>query len=395
MRVRKEEAAGTRSRGALDRYVVAVAALFIIGLAIRLHSAATCAAVPSYSDMAEYDQLASEGTFNAHRPPLYPLFLRAIYALFGAGNHRAVFVIQSILSSCAIVLLYRAVSRMWSRRAGIIAAAVYCVYPGLIMYNLTTLTESASVLIAVAIMAVAVSSLGDRRKAIAQGLIVGIGALTKPAFLFFVPGMLVTMKRRTIFLVVFLCALAPWILYNAVANHELVLVSDTGALNFYMSYNSDAKGTFLALKEWESVPAGEYVRRGLDFIRNNKLQTAEIIYAKIFTLFELGWDRHVGRDLVTNVNVQYAMMYGYLLVFAFGCIGLARRYRARHLPAVLPILSYVVLLILLSHFLIRFRALYEPLLIAYTAILFGGRETDFSRAGSAGHGSERAGSKPR
>jgi len=47
--------------------------------------------------------------------------------------------------------------------------------------------------------------------------------------------------------------------------------------------------------------------------------------------------------------------------------------------------------ILLAHFLIRFRALYEPLLIAYTAIS--------SEAGTdspvpvRGHGSERAGSE--
>lgn len=375
-RAKKEKPAGMRPRGTLDRHVMVVTVLFIIGLMIRLQSAAICRAVPSYSDMAEYDNLAAEGTFNTHRPPLYPLFLRAIYALFGTGNYSAVFVIQSVLSSLAIVLMYRAVSRMWSRRAGVIAAAIYCVYPGLIMYNLTTLTESLSVLIAVAIIAVAASSLDDRRKAIMQALIVGIGALTKPAFLFFVPGMLLTMRRKLIFLVVFLAALAPWILYNAVVNHELVLVSDTGALNFYMSYNLEAKGTFLAIKDWESVPASEYFRMGLDFIRNNKLQTAEIIYGKIFTLFELGWVRCVECDLATNVNVQYAMMYGYLLVFAFGCIGLARRYRGRHLRAVLPILSYVALLILLSHFQIRFRALYEPLLMAYTAMLFGGRETD-------------------
>lgn len=378
---RREKPAGARPRGSIDRYVVLVAVIFIIGLAIRLQSSAICTAVPNYSDMAEYNHLATEGVYNAHRPPVYPLFLRAIYALFGTGNYRAVFFIQSILSACAVAVMYRAVARMWNRRAGVIAASIYCVYPGLIMYNLTTLTESLSILMAIGIIAVAVSSLDDRRKAIAQALIVGIGALTKPAFLFFVPGMLVTMRRRVIFLIVFLAVLAPWILFNAIANHELVLVSDTGALNFYMSYNSKAKGTFLVLKDWESVPAGEYIGMGLDFIRNNKLRTAEIIYGKIYTLFELGWDRHVGRDLVTNVNIQYVMMYGYLLVFAFGCIGLARRYRGKHLPAVLPILSYVVLLMLLSHVVIRFRVLYEPLLIAYTAILFGGREADSQGAG--------------
>jgi len=295
-----------------------------------------------------------------------------MYGLFGAYNYRAVYVAQSVLSSAGILLMYWTVRRMWNRRAGLLAAALYAIYPNLILYNLTTLTESLSVLIVVAMMAVAVSAHGDGRKAILQAVLAAVGMLMKPAFLFFVPGLLITLKRRVAFLVVLACILAPLILFNAAHYHRLILVSDTGALNFYMSYNPEAKGGFIQIPDWEKVTQGEYVRRALNFIVHHRLRAVEIVYAKMYALFELGWDRGVMRDIVKGEGGAYAVMCAYHAILLFGFIGLARLCRKAHAPVVAPVLSYVVLTVLFSIFVLRFRVLMEPLLIAYTAILFGG-----------------------
>ncbi len=372
MKTKRNIAQGSRGEGRIERHVLLVALFFAGGLLVRLVLAFTCRAIPNYSDMAEYNYLAAEGQFNPHRPPVYPLFLRAIYALCGDYNYTAVFVVQSIISSAGILLMYWTVSRMWNRRAGLIAAALYAVYPGLILYNLTTLTESLSVFVVIAMMAVATSRWNDGRTAIVQAVATGTGMLIKPAFLFFVPGLLVTIWRRVTFLVVLVCICAPWILFNAIHSHRLILVSDTGALNFYMSYNPEAKGGFVQIPGWENVSQREYLRMGLDFIKQHKLRTVEIIHTKIYALFELGWDRGVMRDIVGGEGRAHVVMYAYLAIFVFGFLGLARSCRRTHAPVVAPVVSYVVLTMLLSIFVVRFRALVEPLLIAYTAVLFGG-----------------------
>jgi 4-amino-4-deoxy-L-arabinose transferase-like glycosyltransferase len=354
---------------------VLVILLFVGGLALRLYLAVTCQAKPDYSDMAEYDYLAVQGSFNGSRPPLYPLFLRAIYAIWGNHNYVMVFVVQGVISAFAIFLMYRMVSRMWSRRAGIIASALYSVYPNILSYNLTTLTESLSVFCVIAMMSIAVSSLGARLKAVAQALITGAAVLIKPAFLFFVPGLFITLKRRFVFIAVLGALLAPWVLYNAVQQHRLILVSDTGALNFYMSYNPKATGIYMTIEGAEQMSQREFLKRGFDYIKNNKMAASEIVYRKLYTMLEAQYDHFVMKDIVRGNGAIYAVVYGYIVVLILGSIGLARCYRREHLSVVLPVASYFILIIALSIFKYRFRVLIEPLLIAYTAILFGGERT--------------------
>jgi 4-amino-4-deoxy-L-arabinose transferase-like glycosyltransferase len=261
---------------------------------------------------------------------------------------------------------------MWNRRSGLIAAALYAVYPSLILYNLTTLTESLSVFVVIAMMAVAASKWNDGRIAVVQAVVAGTGMLIKPAFLFFVPGLFFTVRKKVRFVVVLACICAPWILYNGIHSHRLILVSDTGALNFYMSYNPEAKGGFVQIPGWENVSQREYIRMGLDFIKQHKLRAVEIVHTKIYALFELGWDRGTMRDIVGGEGRAHVVMYAYLAVFVFGFLGLARLCRRTHAPVVAPVVSYVVLTMLLSIFVVRFRSLIEPLLIAYAAAVFGG-----------------------
>ena len=122
MNTKRNIAHGSRGGRRFERHTLLVALLFAAGLLVRFALVFTCRAIPNYSDMAEYNYLAVEGQFNPHRPPVYPLFLRAIYALCGTYNYTAVFVVQSLISSAGVLLMYWSVSRMWNRRAALIAA---------------------------------------------------------------------------------------------------------------------------------------------------------------------------------------------------------------------------------------------------------------------------------
>lgn len=365
-------------------------AIFAAGLALRLYAAAVCTATPDYSDMAEYNRLAVEGVPHTFRPPLYPLFLRGVYSVFGPYHYRAAYLVQAAFSSLAVLLIYAAASRMWSRRAGLIAAAITAVYPAFIAYNLTTLTESLSILWVVLMMSVAASSLDDRRKAIAQAALAGFGILMKPAFLFFVPGLLATLRRRVAFVLVLAAVLAPWLIGNAVRHGRWAPVSESGALMFYRSYNPLATGGDNTLTGPPGSSQRDYFRMGLHFIRHNMLATLDIMNDKVLILLTADWDGYTLRDVAKSTPDIYALRYGYVVVLILGSIGLARFYRRDHRAVVWPVASYLVLILLLSAFKIRYRVLIEPLLIVYASILLAAGTGRAAKPAPAGDGADPA-----
>jgi 4-amino-4-deoxy-L-arabinose transferase-like glycosyltransferase len=353
-------------------YRAHLAGIFLAGLLMRVYFALRCNASPNYSDMAEYNRLAVEGGLSTVRPPLYPLFLRLIYGTFGDYNYRAVFIVQGVLGAIMILLMYRIVARMWSRFAGLIAAIICALYPAFIGYGLTTLTETVSLLWVALMMVAASSSLGDRSKALTQGAVAGIAMLTKPAMLYFVPGIFLTVRKKGLFLAVLAVIAVPWILGSAVRLDKVSPVSDSGALMFYRSYNPLATGRDDALVGNDTTTQLKYFKMGLDFIRHNKMLTLDIINHKILILLRPEWDGHVMRGYATSTVAIYALEYGFVIVMIIGLIGLARLYRKEHRAVVWPVASYLVLMLLFSAVKYRYRLLIEPLLIAYAAMLLGG-----------------------
>jgi hypothetical protein len=195
---------GTGGSGALGIRVPQSPAPIVIvcalALAIRLYCACVCGVTPDFSDMAEYNTLAVHGGLDTYRAPLYPLFLRAVYSIFGGYNYRAVFVIQAIIGAITSLFVYLAACRLWNRRAGLIAALIYAIYPHFILYNVTTLTETLGLFFIAVIILVAVMDIPAGRKAAALAVAVGVGTLLKPAFLFLAPGLLATVRRRWLFI---------------------------------------------------------------------------------------------------------------------------------------------------------------------------------------------------
>jgi 4-amino-4-deoxy-L-arabinose transferase-like glycosyltransferase len=339
------------------------------GLALRVYAALVCRQVPDYSDMGEYNRLAVEGLPHSFRPPLYPLFLRGVYSMFGAYDYRAAFLAQSVLSIVVIPLLYAAASRLWNRRAGLIAAGLAAVYPAFIAYNVTTLTESLSILCVALMIWAAASTLDDRRKAIAQGALAAFGILMKPAFVFFVPGLFATLRHRLVFVLVLSALLAPWLIGNAARRGPMAPVSESGAIMFYRSYNPAASGDDIAVAEPRFATPLGLIWFGLEFIAHNPLAALDIVNHKVLVLLAAAWDGYVFRDAPPATPAIYALRYAYVVVFILGFIGLARHYRREHRAVVWPVASYLVLVILLSAFKVRYRVLIEPILIVYASIL--------------------------
>ena len=76
------------------------------------------------------------------RLPGYPAFLAAIFALFGAGNFKAVLLVQIFLDLMTCLLIADLARRTVSERAARIAFALACLCPFLANYSAAALTET-------------------------------------------------------------------------------------------------------------------------------------------------------------------------------------------------------------------------------------------------------------
>lgn len=345
-------------------------AILAVALLVRLVLALTCRALPDFSDMATYNELALSPGIPYSPPPGYPLFLRGVYTLFGPLNYTAVFVVQGLIGTLTVFLLYAVTKRVAGERAGLIAAGIAAVYPNLVLYGLTTMTEIFGIILAVLLIAAIVLPESERRKSILAAVVLGAGYFFRPAFLFFLPGAFLCIRKRIVFIITIAAVLGPWFAYGHISGES----SNRGALGFYKSYNPKATGVkHYKLEETDlgsrELPSGTYLEDAVKFIRNNKWRTLDIIYRKASLILSRGWDNSVLGEIVGSGRSRlYIMLYAYIPIMILGFIGMIRLYSKENRPLTLTTASYLVLIFLLSIFKFRYRVLVEPALIAYSAI---------------------------
>ena len=76
-------------------------------------------------------------------PPLYSLFLAALYAVFGRGSLQLVLA-QALLDAASIALLYRIARRLWpdGQRVALLGCCFHALYPYLLFQSLTMVDTS-------------------------------------------------------------------------------------------------------------------------------------------------------------------------------------------------------------------------------------------------------------
>jgi 4-amino-4-deoxy-L-arabinose transferase-like glycosyltransferase len=324
-----------------------IACIFLLGLVLRLSVSAVIDVIPDAGEL-QYNALAVKGGLGAEYAPLYPLFLRLVYRLFGAFNVHALYAIQGVAGACAVPLMFAAVSRIGGRRAGVWAAVISALYPDFILYGRGIVTESWSVLLVASMMAIASADTRAALRSCAQGVLVGIGVLLKPEYVFFLPGFLVTRRRTALMLLGgFFLVVAPLAVRNSVASGHVVPVYKAKAYN--TSFDLYAYGSW----------------RMIDFVYGNAL----LLYS-----WHPGETVEGPPELKTEIlAIYYIRKFSYLVLLWLGFLGLARCVRRDHVGVVLPVLGAVILPILFTRVAEpRFRVFLEPLLIMYVSLLFGG-----------------------
>jgi 4-amino-4-deoxy-L-arabinose transferase-like glycosyltransferase len=179
--------------------------------------------------------IESQAPFTATliRLPGYPLFIAAIYSIFGHGNNTAVRVVQALLDTITCALIAWVAFEWWRKhRASLIALALAAVCPFTAIYVATILTEVPTNFLAVAMVLTATFAFKSilRKRAITwwivTGLIAGVAVLFRPDSGLFAAAIGLTLMlsclRRfreatlyaAVFSVAFCLVLVPWTIRN-------------------------------------------------------------------------------------------------------------------------------------------------------------------------------------
>jgi hypothetical protein len=235
-------------------------AALLAGLVIRVVVLAQTTSLGTpIMDEQHYAQLAGN-LLNGHgfswgpgrptsiRPPLYPSLVAAVWGVAGENNYQAVRFVQVGLSALTAWVVFSVGREYFSAPVGRAAAAVTWLYPSLVFFNVTLLTETIYTLLLmtfVACLARVVHS-SALPTAAAAGATLGLACLTRsslwplplvlcPALLFVVRAPLP--RRFGVAVVVFAgyaAVVAPWAVRNTRLQGVVTIVDTMGGLNLRM-----------------------------------------------------------------------------------------------------------------------------------------------------------------
>ena len=279
----------TWAAGLADRHgrvvLIALAAIVVLGLALRVESALEPLDVRPGTDSAVYasvaEQLYEHQRFalpGASSPydwsPGAPLFYAGIYYLTGGVHPGAVRLVVALLGALTVVLVYLIGRRLAGPVAGLAAAGLFAIYPVTIFFTGKLMSEPLATLT----LAGAVLSFfwaGDRdRHWLAwalPGFLLGLTAFARPEYLAFILvfALLALVRRGVVpalvLAVAFALPIVPWTAHVSSVEGRFIPISTGGGKALFIGTYLPGNGLHLDVKREllrryegrENIPASE------------------------------------------------------------------------------------------------------------------------------------------
>jgi 4-amino-4-deoxy-L-arabinose transferase-like glycosyltransferase len=290
--------------------------------------------------------------------------------------------------------------RLAGQRAGLVAAGIAAAYPNLWINDSLIMSESLAVLIVAGALVIALDF--DRRpgvwRAVALGLLVGLGALTRTEIILFAIGFAALAwwrsaghPRRVLMPVLILAAtvvtIAPWVIYNLARFDEPVLLTTNGertllGANCDLTYYDDVgawnirclSAVPVAEGEDPSVGAGQRRHVALDYASEHLDRVPVVVAARVGRLLDVyGLDSLVALD-AGEEKARWAVWAGIvtwwvlapLAVIGWVVTGRSPRRRFGRWWLLVPLVAVLITTVLFygAH---RIRAPAEPAVVVLAA----------------------------
>jgi 4-amino-4-deoxy-L-arabinose transferase-like glycosyltransferase len=368
-------------------------AVLAVALIARLVFVIVVPRVIVWADAREYDELArwlvDRGTYGpqALRAPGYPTLMAAVYLIFGKSL-LALRLVEAVLGTVAVGIVGAIGSRLFGRRAGLIAAALMALHPVLAFLPSTQYSENTVVLaIALALGAAFEAWRKDSWwRWAAAGVFLGAATLVRPNAILVWPGLafgfMVALlhQRRGWFLPLLVTSLAlvltilPWTLRNHQVHGRWFFVATGGGRSLWLGNNPWTECVTWASVQPDSATQADirrmpdgfaldryYQLKGVEFIREHPAQAARLYWVKLGNLFAL-YPEPYTRNFM-SAWVRWAQGLASVTIY-IGALLAFRRWRAE--PALWPLTASIVTFSLVNalyYSVLRYRMVVEPCLL--------------------------------
>ncbi len=348
------------------------------------------------SDGRDYDAIAfnivsgngyanADGNLTSRRAPLTPAFFALIYFFFG-HSISAVRIAQAFVGAFTCFIIYLLGREIFTRKVGLIAAAVAAIYPSFLVYTGELFTETILVFTLALSLYFLLKKKGSKYlNSFISGIFFGAAVLGRPSILllpiliFFILAVFKRedlkemLKRAAILILTMLIIICPWTLRNYRVHKDFVLVStDCGYMAISSYFYSEKGFGFSNDKLADELAEGAKSETKIDKILTNytmrRLAEDPGKFIKLLPLKLLWfWEPFGGRDY--NLGSCYDLIYGLVfLFFLFGLIG--SRYMWRELLPIYTVIVYFALMSLIAYPSRRFRMQIEPFVIVLASYGF-------------------------
>ena len=357
------------------------------------------------ADALDYDGIASNilagngfsnnGEPTQTKPPVYPLFLAAVFGVFGHGDF-PVKLLQCILSALTAVLITVACSKMFSAETAVTAGLISALYPPFIIYSNLKLSETLFTFLLITDCLMLIKSfetLKPKHFALA-GILMGITTLCRATTIFFavflLPAVLFAKDRKkflkglALYFIISACVVSVWTIRNyAVFKTFLPVNVGSGHImwlnlkdqwdgdqliepDIYEDY-PDLKG--MQRYEWEKI----VTRRVAKYAVEHPVIYSSKLIKNIFRL----WYLPVGKVLLAARSKLAASLYqtAHLLFVLISFYGIFISLKRLRLPAVFPALIFLIYLQVMQIPFVsipRYRLPFEPFLIMFFSLAVSG-----------------------
>lgn len=198
------------------------------------------AAGDGYPDTA----IAAPGSPSALRPPLYPAWLGAVYAVSG-DSVLVARLAGAVLGTLTVYLLWSAVRDVWGPRVALVCAGLAAVAPPLVFVNGSLASEQLFLPLVAGLLVVLLRAREPGASlwwAAAAGALVGLCALTRVVGLTLMLALVVALWPRgwrapVAAVLAALCVVTPWTVRNTLVFDRFVPLATQEGFNLYGTYN--------------------------------------------------------------------------------------------------------------------------------------------------------------